>query len=297
LWTEPNVIGKAWLLIKETASGFLADEALTRGAAIAYYTIFSIAPLLIIVIAIAGLAFGRDAAEGAVVGQLSGLMGEQSATVLQSMITSANNWGSGLLATIIGLVTLLLTATGTFAEIQSALNAIWKAAPSANLSAIVRARLLSLGLVVTLGFLMLVSLVVSAALAALGSYLDYLVPGAQILVAIANFVLSLTIISALFAAIYKILPDKPISWRDVGVGAVATALLFVLGKSLIGFYIGSSGVASSYGAAGALLIILLWVYYSAQVFLLGAEFTKAYAATHGSHASEGKIAATGHRLR
>jgi len=297
LWTEPNVIGKAWLLIKETATGFLADEALTRGAAIAYYTIFSIAPLLIIVIAIAGLAFGRDAAEGAVVGQLSGLMGEQSATVLQSMITSANNWGAGLLATIIGLVTLLLTATGTFAEIQSALNAIWKAAPSANLTAIVRARLLSLGLVVTLGFLMLVSLVVSAALAALGSYLDYLVPGGQILIAVANFVLSLTIISALFAAIYKILPDKPISWRDVGVGAVATALLFVLGKSLIGFYIGSSGVASSYGAAGALLIILLWVYYSPQVFLLGAEFTKAYAATHGSQASEGKIAATGRRLR
>src|SRR5437016_1046093 len=170
------MVTKTWALIKDTVSGFLADEALTRGAAIAYYTIFSIAPLLIIVIAIAGLAFGRDAAEGAVVGQLSGLMGEQSATVLQSMITSANNWGAGLLATIIGLVTLLLTATGTFAEIQSALNAIWKAAPSANLSAIVRARLLSLGLVVTLGFLMLVSLMVSAALAALGSYLDYLVP-------------------------------------------------------------------------------------------------------------------------
>jgi membrane protein len=283
------MIGKAWLLIKQTAYGFFADEALTRGAAIAYYTMFSLAPLLIIVIAIAGLAFGRDAAEGAIVGQLSGLMGEQSAAVLQSMITSANNWAAGILATIIGVATLLLTATGTFAEIQSALNAIWKAAPSANLSEIVRTRLLSLGLVVTLGFLMLVSLVVSAALAALGSYLDYLMPGGQILVAIANFVLSLTIISALFAAIYKILPDKPISWRDVGVGAVATALLFVLGKSLIGFYIGSSGVASSYGAAGALLIILLWVYYSAQVFLVGAEFTKAYTAAHGSHASEGEI--------
>jgi membrane protein len=284
------MIGKAWLLIKQTAYGFFADEALTRGAAIAYYTMFSLAPLLIIVIAIAGLAFGRDAAEGAIVGQLSGLMGEQSAAVLQSMITSANDWAAGILATIIGVATLLLTATGTFAEIQSALNAIWKATPSANLSEIVRTRLLSLGLVVTLGFLMLVSLVVSAALAALGSYLDYLMPGGQILVAIANFVLSLTIISALFAAIYKILPDKPISWRDVGVGAVATALLFVLGKSLIGFYIGSSGVASSYGAAGALLIILLWVYYSAQVFLLGAEFTKAYAAVHGGHASENELA-------
>jgi Virulence factor BrkB len=145
------MIGKAGPLIKETAYGFLADEALTRGAAIAYYTIFSIAPLLIIVIAIAGLAFGRDAAEGAIVGQVSGLMGEQSAALLESMITSANNWESGVLATIIGIGTLLLTATGTFAEIQSALNAIWKARPSANPSDIVRARLLSLGLVVTLG--------------------------------------------------------------------------------------------------------------------------------------------------
>jgi membrane protein len=208
------------------------------------------------------------------------------------MIRSANNRESGIWATIIGIATLLLTASGTFAEIQTALNAIWKAAPSANLSDLVRARLLSLGLVVTLGFLMLVSLVVRAALAALGSYLDYLVPVGQILGAIAHFVLSLSLISALFAAIYKILPDKPISWRDVGVGAVATALLFVLGKSLIGFYIGSSGVASSYGAAGALLIILLWVYYSAQVFLLGAEFTKAYAAAHGCHASEGEISDT-----
>jgi membrane protein len=281
------MIGKAWPLIKDTASGFLADEALTRGAAIAYYTIFSIAPLLIIVIAIAGLAFGRDAAEGAIVGQLSGLMGEQSAAVLQS-IKSANNWNSGIPATIIGIATLLLTATGTFAEIQSALNAIWKTVPSATLSDLVRARLLSLGLVVTLGFLMLVSLVVSAALAALGSYLDYLFPGGRFLVVIVNFVLSLTMISVLFAAIYKVLPDKPIRWRDVAVGAVATALLFVLGKSLIGLYIGTSGATSSYGAAGALLIILLWVYYSAQIFLLGAEFTKAYAGTHGSYGS-GKL--------
>jgi membrane protein len=170
------------------------------------------------------------------------------------------------LATIIGIVTLLLTATGTFAEIQSALNAIWKAATSTNLSDLVRARLLSLGLVVTLGFLMLVSLVVSAGLAALGSYLDYLFPGGQFVIVIVNFALSLTVISALFAAIYKVLPDKPITWRDVAVGAVAAGLLFVTGKSLIGLYIASAGAASTYGAAGALLIILLWVYYSARFF-------------------------------
>jgi membrane protein len=180
----------------------------------------------------------------------------------------------------------LLTATGAFTEIQSALNAIWKAAPSAAFSELVRARLVSLGLVATLGFLMLVSLVVSAGLTALDSYLGDLFPGSRVLMSFLNWTLSLVLISALFAAIYKILPDKPIAWRDVAVGSVATAILFTIGKSLIGLYIGSSGVASSYGAAGALLILLLWVYYSAQIFLLGAEYTRAYAETHGSHVAD-----------
>jgi membrane protein len=181
---------------------------------------------------------------------------------------------------------LLLTATGALAEIQSALNAIWKATPSVGLSQLVRARLVSLGLVMTLGFLMLVSLVVSAGLTALGSYLSYLLPGGNFLMSLLNWLISLIFISALFAAIYKILPDKPIAWGDVAVGAVVTAILFTIGKSLIGLYIGSSSVASSYGAAGALLIILVWVYYSAQIFLVGAEYTRAYAERHGSHASE-----------
>jgi membrane protein len=278
------MIARAWNLIKDTVSGFIEHEDLTRGAAIAYYTIFSIAPLLIIVIAIAGLVFGHVAAEGAIVGQLSGLIGKQSAEILQSMIQSANHPAPGILATIIGIGTLLLTATGVFTEIQSALNAIWKAAPSAGLSELVRARLVSLGLVATLGFLMLTSLVVSAALTALGSYLSDLFPGGNILMSLLSSTISLILISGLFAAIYKILPDKPIAWRDVAVGSVVTAILFTIGKSLIGLYIGSSSVASSYGAAGALLIILLWVYYSAQIFLLGAEYTRAYAETHGSHA-------------
>ena len=282
------MIQKACNLIKDTVYGFLEHEALTRGAAIAYYTIFSIAPLLIIVIAIAGLAFGHDAAQGAVVGQLSGLVGQQSAEIVQSMIYSASNQTSGTLATIIGIGTLLLTASGTFGEMQSSLNAIWKAEPSASLSQLVRARLLSLGLVVTVGFLMLVSLAVSAGLTALGNYLNSLFPGGHFLMSALSFVISLTLIGVLFAAIYKILPDKPIAWRDVAVGAAATALLFTIGKSAIGLYIGSSNVAASYGAAGALLIILLWVYYSAQIFLLGAEFTRAYAERHGSQASEGE---------
>jgi len=228
--------------------------------------------------------FGHDAAEGAIVGQLRGLIGKQSAEILQSMIQSASHQGAGILATIIGIGTLLLTATGVLTEIQSALNAIWRAAPSAGFSELVRARLLSLGLVATLGFLMLVSLVVSAGLTALGGYLTDLFPGGKFLMLLLNSTISLVLISALFAAIYKILPDKPIAWRDVAVGSVVTAILFTIGKSLIGLYIGSSSVASSYGAAGALLIILLWVYYSVQIFLLGAEYTRAYAETHGSHA-------------
>ena len=278
------MIVRLWLLLKNTISGFIEHEDLTRGAAIAYYTIFSIGPLLIIVIAVAGLVFGHDAAEGAIVAQLSGLIGRQSAEILQATIQSAAFQGSGVFATIIGSGTLFLTATGALTEIQSALNAIWKAAPSAVLTELVRARLLSLGLIVTLGFLMLVSLVVSAGLTALGGYLRGLFPGASLLMSVLNWTISLALISALFAAIYKILPDKPIAWRDVAVGSFATAILFTIGKSLIGFYIGSSSVASSYGAAGALAITPLWVYYSAQIFLLGAEYTRAYAETHGSHA-------------
>jgi membrane protein len=280
-----RMIARAWLLLKNTIYGFIEHEDLTRGAAIAYYTTFSIGPLLIIVIAIAGLVFGHDAAQGAIVAQLSGLIGRQSAEILQAIIQSASFQGSGILATIIGVGTLLLTATGALTEIQAALNAIWKAAPSAALTELVRARLVSLGLVVTLGFLMLVSLAVSAGLTALGGYLSDLFPGAGLLMSVLNWTISLVLISALFAAIYKILPDKQIAWRDVAVGSAATAILFTTGKSLIGLYIGSSSVASGYGAAGALVILLLWVYYSAQIFLLGAEYTRAYAETHGSHAA------------
>jgi membrane protein len=286
------VIGKGWVLIRNMVLGFIEHEDLSRGAAIAYYTIFSIAPLLIIVIAIAGLVFGHDAAQGAIVAQLRGLIGKQSAEILQSMIQSASQKTTGVLATVIGVGTLLVTSTGAFAEIQSALNAIWKASPSVGFSALIRSRLMSIGLVFTLGFLMLVSLVVSAALTALGDYLSGLFPGAGFLMSLLNWTISLLLISALFAAIYKILPDTPIAWRDVAVGSVATAILFTVGKSLIGLYIGSTSVASSYGAAGALLIIILWIYYSAQIFLIGAEYTRAYAETHGSHSPRESSART-----
>jgi membrane protein len=272
-----------WTLIKATVSGFIEHDALSRGAAIAYFTLFSLAPLLIIVIAIASLVFGYDAAQRAIVGQFSGLIGAQTADTLRSMIQGANLQGSGTLATVIGVVTLLITATGAFGEIQSTLNIIWDAKPQTNLSRLVRVRIVSLGLILTLGFLMLASLVISAGLAAVGNHLHAIFPGADALLAVANFVVSLVLLAAVFAAIFKILPDKPIAWRDVAIGAIATALLFTIGKSLIGLYIGGSHIASGYGAAGALIVLLVWLYYSSLIFLLGAEFTRAYAEARGSY--------------
>ncbi|MBV9964409.1 MAG: YihY/virulence factor BrkB family protein, partial [Alphaproteobacteria bacterium] len=282
------MFGKIWSLLKDTVSGFMGDEALSRAASIAYFTIFSIAPLLLIVISIAGLVFGRDAAQAAIMGQFSGLMGKGSGQALQSMLQSAGSQSqkSGAIATIVGLVTLLITASGAFGEIQTALNKIWKAEPKAGLTRLVRARIASMGLVMTLGFLLVISLALSAGIAVFGHWMESVFPGAKVLMAVVNFVITLVLLSAVFAAIYKFLPDKQIAWRDVAVGAVATALLFTIGKSLIGIYIGSTNVAESYGTAGSLIIILLWIYYSTVIFLLGAEFTRAYAEQFGSHAAE-----------
>ena len=269
-------------LLKDTALGFIDDEALSRGAAIAFYTVTSLAPVLLVVIAIAGLVFGQEAAQGAILDQLSGLMGRQAADVLQAALASASTKSSGIVATIVGLVTLLATASGVFGEMQTALNRIWRAEPkSGTLSRLVRARAASLGLVAALGFLLAVSLVASAGLTALGASINARLPFGEAILSIVNFAVSLALLSVLFAAIYKVLPDRPIEWRDVTVGAVMTALLFTLGKTLIGWYLGSSAVASSYGAAGGLIVLFFWVYYSTQVFLVGAEFTKAYATSRG----------------
>ncbi len=276
------MLGSIWMIAKETVADFVEDEVLSRGASIAYFTIFSIAPILVICIAIAGLVFGQDAAQGAMVGQLRGLMGDQGAEAVQAMVASAGNKSSGIWATAIGIVTLLVTATGVFGEMQSSLNVIWKAQAPSGVTGILKARAAGLGLVAALGFLLLVSLVLSAALAALGSYLNSFVPGIGTILQIANFLVSFLLVASLFAAIYKILPDRQLAWKDVIVGALATSMLFTIGKTLIGLYIGSSAVASSYGAAGALVIVLLWVYYSSLIFLLGAEFTKVWASHHGS---------------
>jgi membrane protein len=266
------------VILKNAVSAFVQDGALGRGAAIAFYTVTSIAPLLLIVIAIAGLMFGQEAAQNGIVGQLEGMMGKQSAELLQTTIASSQNTSSGIFATVFGIVMILITASGVFGEMQAALNSIWKADPAGtSVSRLIRARATSLGLVASLGFLLMASLVVSTALAAFGEYINAVLPFGATILAVLNGILSLSLLTVLFAAIYKVLPDCHVDWRDVAIGAVATAILFMIGKSIIGWYIGRSSVASGYGAAGALIIVLLWVYYSAQIFLFGAEFTKAYA--------------------
>jgi len=277
------MISSLWKMLKDTVLSFIDDEVLSRGAAIAFYTVTSIAPVLLIVIAIAGLVFGRDAAQNAISGQFSGLMGRQTADVLQSAIASAAGKSSSIIATIIGVTTLVATASGVFGEMQAALNSIWKTKSQATtVSRLIRARVISLGLVAAMGFLLMVSLVISAGLTAFGNYLDTVLPMGKLILPALNFFVSLVLLGVLFGAIYKVLPDRSLQWKDVVIGALITSVLFNIGKSLIGWYIGSSAIASSYGAAGGLIVLLLWVYYSVQIFLFGAEFTKIYANRHGS---------------
>jgi membrane protein len=271
-----------WEMFRETLNSFIDDEALSRGAAIAFYATTSLAPVLLIVIAVAGLAFGQDVAQNAVSQQLGALMGQQTADLLQSIIASASVKSTGVIAAAIGIITLFAAASGVFGEMQAALNTIWKTrSRETAVSRLIRARVVSLGLVAALGFLLIVSLVVSAALTAFSSYLDFL-PVGKIILSVLNFFVSFFLLAILFGAIYKVLPDRSLHWKDVIAGALITSLLFNIGKSLIGWYLGSSAVASSYGAAGGLIVLLLWIYYSAQIFLFGAEFTKIYANTHGS---------------
>lgn len=268
-----------WQFVKTVLSNFMEDEALSRGAAIAFFTVTSLAPVLLIVISIAGLAFGEDAARGAIFAQLTNLMGAQSAQTIQTALANASEKSSGIIATLVGFVTLLATASGVFGELQSALNKIWKAEPkSATLSGLIKARAASLGLVSALGFLLAVSLVITTAITAASTYFgEFTSPHWVLGLSILNFVVSFVLIALLFAAIYKVLPDCPIAWRDVAVGALVTTALFMAGKTLIGWYLGSSAIASTYGAAGGLMILIIWIYYSTQIFLLGAEITKAFA--------------------
>ncbi|MCR0981453.1 YihY/virulence factor BrkB family protein [Roseomonas populi] len=278
------MLGRAWRLTKDAVLGFVDHEAMTRGAAIACYTLFSIAPLLVLAVAIAGFFFGRDTVSEAVSAQLTGLVGQEGGKAIVEVMKGSQESSSGKgFAALIGFGVLFVTASGVFAELQGALNVIWQAeAKPVSVGALVKARALSIGLVGATGFLLLVSLMVSALLSAFGSWLTGFVPALEILLKIVNFVVGVGLTSLLFAAIYKILPDRHLAWRDVAVGAVITSFLFSVGKTVIGWYIGGSGMTQSYGAAGALIVVLVWVYYSAQVFLLGAEFTRAWAAREGA---------------
>ena len=268
----------------DAVQGFIADECLSRGASIAYFTLFSLSPLLVVAIAIAGAVFGESAVQGAVADQLRGLLGQGAADAIQQAIVSASNVGEGAMASAIGIGLLLLTASGTFGEIQSALNAVWKTKvpETGTVSRLLKAKAAAIGLVAATGFLLLTSLLASAAIAVVGIWLRDRMPGGQFLLEMGNTLISLLLLSALFAAIYKVLPDRRIAWRDVAVGAVTTALLFTLGKSAIGLYIGEAGIAGSFGAAGSLAVILVWTYYSSLIFLFGAEITRAWANWEGS---------------
>ena len=284
-----------WQLVRDSVSAWIDDFAPSMGAAISYYTVFSIAPLLLIVIAVAGLVLGREAASGQIFAQLQGLLGEDGATAIQGMVESASLSDKSFLATAIGVVTLIIGATTVFTELQSALDRIWESPAAEKKEGIwnlLRSRLLSFGMILAIGFLLLVSLVVSAALSALGSWWAPMFGGWEILLQVVNFIVSLVVVTALFAMVYKFLPRAKIGWHDVWIGATATALLFTLGKFLIGLYIGKSSVASGFGAAGSLVVVLVWVYYSAQIFLLGAEFTWVYAFRHGSRRGEKAVDST-----
>jgi membrane protein len=269
--------------MKNAAKWWWNDNIPHLGAAISYYTVFALAPILVVAIAIAGFAFGADAVRGEIVGQIEGLVGHSGAVAVQSMLEGASNHSSGIVATIVGLVTLFLGATGLFLELQTALNAIWRVKPKADAGFrdLVLQRVISFGLVIGVSFLLLVSLVVSAALAALDKYLGSRFPAYVVVGQALNVALSLAVVTLLFAMIYKTLPDVKLAWRDVWAGAVVTAGLFTIGKFLIGLYLGQSATSSTYGAAASVVVLLLWVNYSSQIVLLGAEFTRAWVESRG----------------
>lgn len=273
-----------WSLLRATYDEWSSDKAPRMGAALAYYTIFSLAPLLVVAISVAGLVFGKQAAEGAVVDQVQGMIGRDSALVIQDMIASAHRPAASSIASIVGIVILLFGASGAFGELQDSLNTIWevKPDPKGAVWEFVKQRFLSFTMVLGIGFLLLVSLLISAAIAAVEKFWENLLPIPAVALHAMEFLISLAIITLLFGMIFKILPRAQIAWGDVWRGALMTAVLFTIGKFLIGLYLGKSVSISAYGAAGALIVVVAWVYYSAQILYFGAEFTKVYASARGS---------------
>jgi membrane protein len=283
-------------ILKEAYGDWSEDKASRLAASLAYYTAFSIAPLLLISIAVAGLVFGREAAQGQIFAQLNGLLGSDAASAIQTGIANSDKAGTGTLSAVIGIVTLIWSASGLFGQLQDALNTIWEVQPDPHASIVdtVKRRFFSMTMVLGIAFVLLVSLVLSAGLSAVGGLMGDVLPGGNVVWQVLNFVLSFAIITGLFAAIYKVLPDATIAWSDVWIGAAATALLFTIGKVLIGLYLGHASVGSTFGAAGSLLVFLVWVYYSAQILFFGAELTQVYARRYGSRIvpAEGAVALT-----
>ncbi len=272
-------------LTKETHAAWQKDNVQFMAAALAYYTIFSLAPLMIIAIAIAGAVFGEEAARGELVSQIQGLVGREGAEAIQAMIENANKPGSGGgFATLIGSALLLLGASGVFGQLQLALNTIWgvKSKPKKDIRSFLAARFLSFAMILVIGFLLLVSLLLSSIFAVASKSFGALPPGHPMAVQSLNFMISFAIVTVLFAAIYKYLPDVRIPWKNLWVGAAVTAVLFNIGKALIGVYLGNSAIGSTYGAAGSLVVVLIWIFYSAQILLIGAEFTQVYSSYRGT---------------
>jgi membrane protein len=268
-----------WKALREVTSNWSVHRCSTQSAALAFYTIFSLAPVLVVAISLAGAVWGEEAVRGQIVGEFEGLMGPEAALLVQEVLQSAARPASSRLGAVVGLITLVLGATAVFGQLQDALNTVWAVAPKpgAPLTTLLRKRIHSFTLVVGIGFLLLVSLILSAALTGLSRYLERSLDLPVDFLQIANVVASFVVITLLFAMTYRLLPDVKIAWREVWLGSILTALLFVAGKTLIGFYLGRVSVASAYGAAGSLVVILLWVYYSSLIFFFGAELTRVHA--------------------
>ena len=282
-------IRQVWPLLKQAMSAWSNDFAPSMGAALSYYTLFSIAPLLVIVIAIAGYFFGADAVRSVVFDQLHALMGEEGAEAVRDMLARANDTSTAGIAALVSVAGLVIGATTVFGEIQNDLDRIWRAPAlkeSSGIWNLVRTRLLSFGMILGLAFLLAVSLLVSAALAMVGKWWDAWLGGWEVLAHVLDIVVNLGLLTLIFALIYKMIPRVEIGWRDVWVGAAATSILFTIGKVLIGLYLGKSDVTSSFGTAGSLAVVMIWVYYASQIFLFGAELTRVYADTHGSRQRE-----------
>ena len=286
-WLHKFTYRRVWTLLKNTAAAWSEDKVPRHGAALAYYTVFSIVPLLIVVIAIIGMIFGREATEGYILDQIANVIGPQSAEALKDMLQRANQPSTGIVATVTATGTLLLGASGVFGQLQDSLNSIWGVQPKEGrgIWGIIKDRFISFSALLGTAFLLLVSLILSAGLAAVGQWFGGWLPVPEGLLHLLEFLLSYALITGLFAMMFKLLPDARVAWSDVWIGAGLTALLFTVGKFALGLYLGKSDIGTAYGAAGSLVILLVWVYYSAQIFLFGAEFTQVYAKAVGRQIS------------